>query len=95
MVLVIWIVAGIAPQPFVQGQIVPGSWDDIVAITSLILSMAVNLLVTGLIVFRLFEVFRQVKTATADDQILGVTGGSKLRRIIFILIESDMELFLI
>ena len=85
MVLVIWIVAGIAPQPFVQGQIVPDSWDDILAITSLILSMTVNLLVTGLIVFRLFEVFRQVKTATADDQILGVTGGSKLRPIIFIL----------
>ena len=37
--------------------------------------------------------FRQVKTGTADDQILGVTGGSTLRPIMFILIESGMALF--
>ena|SRR5271156_392567 len=55
--------------------------------------MTVNAVVTGLIVFRIFKVFREVKLGTADDQILGVTGGSKLRRVIFILIESGMALF--
>ena len=37
--------------------------------------------------------FREVKNATADSQNLGVTGGSTLRRIIFIIIESGMALF--
>ena len=55
--------------------------------------MTVNALVTGLIVFRVFKVFQQVKMGTADDQILGVTGGSTLRRVIFIIIESGMALF--
>ena len=62
--------------------------------TGLALSMAVNTLVTGLIVFRIFKVFQEVKTCTsADDQILGVTGGSTLRRVIFILLESGTALF--
>jgi len=61
-------------------------------VTGLTLSMTVNALVTGLIVFRTFKVFRQVKTGTVDDQILGVTGGNTLRPIIFILIESGMAL---
>ena len=55
--------------------------------------MTVNALVTGLIVFRIFKVFQEVKTSAADDQILGVTGGSRLRRVIFIIIESGMALF--
>ena len=56
--------------------------------------MTVNALMTGLIVFRIFKVFREVKT-TVDDQILGMTGGSKLRRIIFVLTESGIVLFFI
>ena len=55
--------------------------------------MTVNALVTGLIVFRIFKVFQEVKACTSDDQCLGVTGGSTLRRVIFILIESGMALF--
>ena len=62
-------------------------------VAGLALSMTVNALVTGLIAFRIFKVFREVKTATANDQILGVTGGSTLRRVVFILIESGMALF--
>ena len=54
-----------------------------------------NALVTGLIVFRIFKVFQEVKACTTDDQLLGVTGGSTLRRVIFILTESGMVLFLI
>ena len=55
--------------------------------------MTVNALVTGLIVFRILKVFGEVKAGTADDQMLGVTGGSRLRRVIFIIIESGMALF--
>ena len=36
---------------------------------------------------------QEIKTCTADDQILGVTGGSTLRRVMFILIESGAALF--
>ena len=54
--------------------------------------MTVNALVTGLIVFKIIKVFREVKT-TVDDRMLGMTGGSTLRRIIFVLTESGMLLF--
>ena len=61
------------------------------AIAGLALSMTVNALVTGLIAFRIFKVFQEVKTTA--DEISGVTGGSTLRRVIFIIIESGMALF--
>ena len=54
--------------------------------------MSVNALVTGLIVFRIFKVFRQVKP-TSNEQALGSTGGRKLYSIISIIIESGMILF--
>ena len=84
--LAMWIASG---TPWFDDS----AWIDILTLTSLTLSMAVNALMTGLIVFSIFKVFQKVKTSTADDKILGVTGGSKLRRIIFILIESGMALF--
>ena len=62
------------------------------AAAGLAISMTVNALVTGLIVFRLFKVFREVRAAS-NERILGVTGGDTLRAIIFILIESGMALF--
>ena len=55
--------------------------------------MTMNALVTGLIMFRIFKVFQEVKTATADNQNLGVTGGSTLRCVMSIIIESGMALF--
>ena len=57
------------------------------------LPLTVNALVTGLIAFRIFKVFQEVKTRTADGKNLAHTGGSTLRRIMFILIESGMALF--
>ena len=64
--------------------------------------MVVNALVTGLIVFKILEVFLEVKQlkseATSVERTLGSlnsTGGPKLRRIIFIIIESGMALFAI
>jgi hypothetical protein len=58
--------------------------------------MTVNALVTGLIVFRIFKVFRNSRgLTTSDEKSLGVTGGGKLRSIIFVIIESGMTLFAI
>jgi len=82
--LVIWIVGGIAPDATMQGQL--STWV-ITQSTGVALSMTVNTLVTGLIVFRIFRVFQQVK---------GITGGARhFPSIIFILIESGMPLFFI
>ena len=82
-----------SPVFIVQGQLITTDRSNILALIGLTLSIAVNALVTGLIVFRIFKVFREVKAYTVHDQILGVTGGSTLRRVIFILIESGMALF--
>ena len=94
--LAMWIALGIASgaaPSIVQGQYYTLKWSNTLAITGLTLSMTVNALVTGLIVFRVLKVFQKVKTGTADDQILGVTGGSTLQRVIFIIIESALALF--
>ena len=56
--------------------------------------MALNALVTGLIVFKILKVFLEVK-ATSVERTLGSTGGAKLRHIIFVIIESGMALFAI
>ena len=54
--------------------------------------MAVNALVTGLIVFKILKMLLEVKT-TSVEQTLGSTGGTKLHHIIFVIIESGMALF--
>ena len=83
--------AGSVPYIFSGVLLVP-SWATAIGLSGITLSLTVNALVTGLIVFRIFKVFREIK-ATSDDQVLGAAGGNKLRRIIFILIESGMALF--
>jgi hypothetical protein len=80
-----WIAASF-PDFIVQRQVDSTHWSYVLALTGLAVSMTVNALVTGLIVFRIFRVFREVKD---------VTGGRKLRSIIFIIIESGMALFAI
>ena len=62
--------------------------------TALTASMAVNALVTGLIVFKILKVFLEVSPILAELT-LDSTGGSKLRHIIFVIIESGMMLFAI
>ena len=74
-----------------RGYIRETLWGVYVSLASLSMSIIVNALVTGLIVFRIFKVFQEVK-ATSDDQTLGFTHGSKLRSIILIIIESGMAL---
>ena len=79
---------------FVQGQIFIFDWVPTVFLTSFALSMAVNTLVTGLIVFKILKVFLEVNaTVTSVERTLGSTGGTKLWQIIFIIIESGMALF--
>ena len=58
-------------------------------VTSFALSMVVNTLVTGLIVFKILKVFLEVKRTPG----LGPTGVTTLGPIIFIIIESGMALF--
>jgi len=94
--LAIWIASGTAPVFIAQDQLYTTDWDYILNVTGVALSMTVNALVTGLIVFRILKVFRQVKTSTPNDQSLRATGGSRLlRRVIFVLIESGLALFLV
>ena len=69
-------------------------------ITGLAMSMAVNTLVTGLIVFRILKVLGVRLTSESVDSertsSLGPTGVSnKYRHIIFVIIESAMALFAI
>ena len=55
--------------------------------------MAVNALMTGMIVFRILKA-TGVKP-TSVEQTLGSTKGNKFRNIMFIIIESGMALFAI
>jgi hypothetical protein len=57
---------------------------DPLIITSFTLSMAVNALMTILIVFKILKVFQGVKPTSGD---------TKLRSLIFMIIESGMALF--
>jgi hypothetical protein len=56
--------------------------------------MTVNALVTGLIVFKILKIFREVRV-TSDKGALSRTGGAQIWSIIFIMIESGMVLIFI
>ena len=84
------------PITFVLGQIFETTWGVPWTLTGFALSMAVNTLVTGLIVFKILKVFLEVKAAsTSVERTLGATGSTKLRHVIFVIIESGMALFAI
>ena len=68
-------------------------WQTTVFITGLAASMAVNTLMTGMIVFRILMA-TGVKP-TSVERTLGSTEGNKFRHIMFIIIESGMALFAI
>ena len=80
-----------------NGQVVTTEWGGTLALTGLVVSMVVNALVTGLIVFKILKVFLEVKLTSVERTLgsLSSTGGPKLRHIIFIIIESGMALFAI
>ena len=56
------------------------------------MSMIVNAVTMGLIVFRIFQVLQEVK-CIPDERSSGASGGSALRPVIFVMIESGMLLF--
>ncbi|KAF8811915.1 hypothetical protein BYT27DRAFT_7183398 [Phlegmacium glaucopus] len=63
-------------------------------LTSLAISLAVNGVVTGLIVLRILKVYWEIRP-TFEDQTLGTIGGTKgqTQSIMFIMIESGMVMF--
>ena len=72
-------------------------WGIPMCITGLVVSMAVNALMTGLIVFKILKVFLEVNPVLVELT-LDSTGGNtsiKFRHIIFVIIESGMALFTI
>ena len=83
---------------FIQdGAVLIYLWGNTLVLTSYVASMVVNALVTGLIAFKILKVFLEVKPTSVEQTLgsLNSTRGSKLRRIIFIIIESGMALFAI
>ena len=73
-------------------------WGIPIIIASFTLSIAVNTLVTGLIVFKILGVFLEVKAATTSvERTLGKTwsGSTKLRHVVFVIIESGMALLVV
>ena len=88
----------------VQGQIFSVPLGYPLVLTGLAASMTVNTLVTGLIVFKILKVFLQVEQlkpeATSVERTLSslsssASGGTKLRHVLFVIIESGMALFAI
>ena len=63
--------------------------------TALVASTVVNALVTGLIVFKILKMFLENKANSVEQSLgsLSSTEGTKLQRIIFIILESGMALF--
>ena len=100
--LATWIVSNCAIQ-FVEGEIFTTAWDVTLNVVALILSMVVNALMTGLIVFKIHKMFSEaqveVKAAITSQTSGSADGVTKLLSrhimIIFIIVESGMALFAI
>ena len=75
------------------------TWGNTVTMTSFAMSMAVNTLVTGLIVFKILRVLLEVRTTSVERTIsLGSScpsRGTKLQHVLFVIVESGMVLFAI
>ena len=69
-------------------------WGLPTSITGIAASMAVNALVTGLIVFKILKVFLEVNPVLVELT-LDSTGGTKLQHVVFVMIESGMALLAI
>ena len=68
-------------------------WPNTLLITGLAASIAVNALVTSMIVFRILKATGDRPTSV--ERTLGSAGSNKFRHIMFIVIESGMALFAI
>ena len=77
--LATWL-ATIGATTYVQGQFFIATWGGTLIITSFAISIAVNALVTGLIVFEILKVFLEVKaSSTSVERSLGSTRGSSFK----------------
>ena len=72
-----------------MGEIIYADWGDTLILTSWAASITVNTLVTGLIVFKILSVERSLGSLSST------AGNTKLRHIVYIIIESGMALFAI
>jgi hypothetical protein len=87
----IWL-ASIGSASVVKNQLENASWGWVLLSTGFSLSLAVNAIVTGLILFRIVKVYWEVEPVLYQ-KMLGATGGSRFRSIILVLIESAFALF--
>ena len=71
-----------------QGNLYNLDWGIDMTLTTFALSIAVNILVTGLILFKIVKVSLAAKAFTTS-------GGTKLQHVIFVIIESGMALLAI
>jgi len=78
---------------FSPSGVTPTNWGNAMFMASLALSLVVNALVTGLIVFRIFMVYREAKPTMSEESLDTAGSGRTLRSIMFIIIESGMALF--
>ena len=92
----IWL-AAVGANFLAEGFTNQNIWVLIASNTSVAISMAVNALVTGLIVCKIFKVFRKLHqgSTTSTEKSLGIDGGRKYRSVIFVIIESGVALFAI
>jgi hypothetical protein len=88
--LVLWLASvGSNTAQTSLGEIINPKWSNTATTISIAVSLAVNALVTTLIAFRIFEVYRATKPVDGQTPV----GGSRLRSIMFIIIESGLALF--
>jgi hypothetical protein len=82
---------------YIKGQIQIAPWEFSLTATAVALSMTVNVLVTGLIVFKIRKMFSAVANNEAHPmaRTMSSTGDTKFRHIIFVIIESGMALLVI
>ena len=92
MPLATWLASATTNENATNEDIV-NYWPNTVFITGLAVSMAVNTLATGMIVFRILKA-TGVRPISFERN-LGSSRDNKFRHIIFIIIESGMALFAI
>ena len=74
-----------------DSTITAAPWGDTLSLTGLATSMAVNTLMTGLIVFKILKAFLEVKRTLGPFS--SAAGRPNYQHIAFIIIESGMGLF--
>jgi len=82
--------ASIGSTTLSDNEFSTATWVNAVTWSSLVMSICVNAIVTGMIVFKIVGVYQDAKPLYNDP--FAASGGSKLRSIIFIVVESALTL---